>query len=66
MKKLLQKSEVQEIACKRCRDLWPVSKCNQHVGSDDGTVVVENEMKSKLRQAWEKVLRECKNNEGAV
>ena len=72
--KHMQKSEVQEIACKKCRDLWPMSKCNQHVSTDEGTVMFEDEMgntvrigendtKRKLRQAWEKVLRESKKND---
>ncbi len=50
-----------------------MSKCNQHVSADEGTVMFEDEMgntvrigendtKRKLRQAWEKVLRESKKN----
>jgi hypothetical protein len=60
--KKLKKSEVQEIPCKKCRDLWPVSKCNEHIDNNDGIVTTESEMKIKLRQAWEKVLRESKKS----
>lgn len=57
MKKNLKKSDVQQIDCKRCRDLWPMSKCKEHDSAPDPVV---SEQKQKLIEAWEKVLNSAK------